>query len=223
LALFVVGLLGAALIANFFHYLPPRVWFCLFCPAVAAAALFAKGEFAPSHEGGRSTAEKLAVAAAAVLILWQAGHRWGRADQRLGEERVVEGQLRDLRIQPDQLYVNWGVGLPCEHLVRPLDASEPAFGMKCVGIPFALLTPLTTDRLAEFGIDNLFQALYQRKDVYLIASEFHVKLFGDYVQHRYGERLGFRLVRRSSYSMAPVFNLTVLKSPGPAPKTGSKP
>jgi len=217
--LFALGVLFALIIAGSFQYLPARVWFCLFCPAVAAAVLFAEGEFLPRTEV-TAIAQKLAVVAAVALLIWQAVQRWEEWQARAEIQQLAEDALRSLDSKPDQLYVIWAAGFPYEQVLRPFGTSDSARSMKCTGLLTALQTPILTNRLDEFGIENIDRALYQRKDVYLIAHPLHVELFREYVKRRYGENLEVRTIRpavlwKENLLVGTVVQLTPAKAPEP--------
>jgi hypothetical protein len=92
------------------------------------------------------------------------------------------------------LFVLWGAALPYEGLIHPLQTLTLSPDFKAIGLTLLARTPLTRDRLAQFKITDLYQALYQRKDVFLVSDELYNRLLAAYLAEHYGVRLGGKVV-----------------------------
>ena len=101
--------------------------------------------------------------------------------------RTLKEQVRRLTTGTDRLYVVWGGSFPFEWILpRDSLATWRRFKVYSFGCPAN--TPLADDRLREFGIDDLMQALYTRDDVLLISGAEYVPCMITYLrEHRHVE------------------------------------
>ena len=87
---------------------------------------------------------------------------------------------------PDHLYVIWGEKFPYDELILPLEALPKYESFKAVPLAWTYVTPFTTRRLQQFGITHLYQALYQRDDVFLIGCKSQEGILKRYLDVHYG-------------------------------------
>src|SRR5262249_15341504 len=97
---------------------------------------------------------------------WLAAIPRARSVQAMSN-RLVEA-IHDLRPQPDELYVDWGGSFPYELLLGSDQIRELA-PMRILVLGCANQTPINKARLREFQIDNLFQAIFERKNIRVIG------------------------------------------------------
>jgi len=94
------------------------------------------------------------------------------------------------RLDPDpgDLYALWGPTFPLD----AIDAdSSLAFmrDFKCVGLWYEQRHGPAQRRLAEYGIDDLYRALYERDNVFLMAHKGELRLLFEYVREHYDVQL----------------------------------
>src|SRR5205814_4853 len=75
--------------------------------------------------------------------------------------------------------------------VAPLQYPDTLQEFECLSLSWLLPTPVTERRLREFGITDLYRAIWERRDVYLVAYRPQVKMFEIYVRQHYGIDLAF--------------------------------
>jgi hypothetical protein len=115
-------------------------------------------------------------------------------------------QLRTLDPRPDQLYVVWAGSLPFEY-VLPYDSLDDLRCFKMLGLGCCTNTPITDQRLREFGISDLVTALYTRDDVFLIANDSYLALLQTYVAEHRGLRVEFRSIFTDAGRMFNVYQV----------------
>jgi hypothetical protein len=102
--------------------------------------------------------------------------------------------LAALRPRDDTLFVLWADAFPYQQLVLPLEPLPVPPSFKAVGLLWVTRTPLTARRLEEFGIDDLYKALYQRSDVLLLSNPIGNRILAAYLAKHYGVELRARAV-----------------------------
>lgn len=109
-------------------------------------------------------------------------------------ERLTRA-LATLRPRPDQLYVVWGGCYPFEMLLGEADF-QSLRALKMLATGFCCQSPVSDARLAEFGITDLYRAMWERPDVFVIGGPELNDLFANYVREHYGKRVVARTVLR---------------------------
>jgi hypothetical protein len=84
-----------------------------------------------------------------------------------------------------QLYVTWGASFPYE-LVPPLDPLREFRDLRILSLGVMTQSPVTAARMTEFGIDDLYRALYERDDILLISTDAHNRLLEQFVREHHG-------------------------------------
>jgi hypothetical protein len=153
-----------------------------------------------------------AVTAVVVMVLsfratWQSDAV--RQEKRSSSQTI----LRELGPRPDQLYVVWAEWFPYPFLVRPLNDLEDLRPFRCVAMSWLIPTPFTKRRLEEFHIHDVYRAIWERPDVYLVAGPGLLPVFKYYVQVHYHTKLDFHTTYElSTFS---VFQARPHESSGP--------
>src|SRR5262249_8012978 len=83
---------------------------------------------------------------------------------------------------------------PYQQVVPPLRPLPVPDSFKAVAFLWLTPTPLTNRRLAEFGIGDVYRALYERRDVVLLSNPLGNRLLAAYLAEHHGVRLGGRVV-----------------------------
>jgi hypothetical protein len=172
----------------FYFRLPARVYLPMFAAFPAAGLALAS---APPVRPRRRLVPFLLTCAAlvltAVLLAQRTDHE---VRQRVGR-RYLHAQALEMMARlsprPDQLFVLWSDEFPYEELVSPQDAGLPR-GFKAVGFGWTTPTPWTRRRLDEFGISDLYRALYEREDLLLVCKPERLPLLSAYLEQHYGVR-----------------------------------
>lgn len=110
----------------------------------------------------------------------------------------VTGMLGASEVAPQKIYVVWGNSLP--------PASVPAYQwgdvlrrQKIVWIGASLHSPVTKRMLAKLHITDLYRALYERDDVFLINSkQSRERLLAEYVRSRHDVKIIFMSVKHGA-------------------------
>lgn len=184
--------LGAGILMWSYH-LPPWVYQPL-AGFVAAAALV-WGTSTPMFMTARGRSGYIAVGI--LLGVVSGGAAWLRI---VGEHALFDrgaGKLRQFLVQldpqPDEVYVAWGEAFPFELIPA---TSDYGFLRKLniFWLSASSRTPAAAERLAEFGIDDLYRAIYERPDVFVFSIPSRHIFYARYVQEHCGSILAVRKV-----------------------------
>ncbi len=201
---------GAATLLYFFRHLPQRVYFPAFAAFPVAALVFAPG---------RLPARRRSVALAVGLALAFLALRTQRDLKAETFRRERHTQAKDLMARlaaPDRLFVLWAEDFPLEHVVLPLERLGIPADFKAVSFGWTTRTPLTERRLSEFGVTDLYAALYRHDGVFLVARPARLDLLKAYLKEHYGARPECRVVlEHPALGNARVFKLSAPPPPDP--------
>jgi hypothetical protein len=185
-------LTAVAVTAWLYQYLklPPRVYLPAFAAFPAAALAGAAGPrgWRDLHPAARPWDVAVLALLGALLALRTAFDLWESADNRARHARALD-MMAQLAPRPDQLFVVWGADLPFEDVVFPLRPTAPPPGLEAVGFGWMTRAPFTRRRLDEFGVADLYRALYERDDVRLVCTPARAQLLCSYLHERYGVRV----------------------------------
>jgi hypothetical protein len=195
--------LGLMLVLGVYYKLPHRVAFPLFLAALVGGALRPE-QYDEDDPGDRSADTKrqtdadhremfgvheamrrAAGLAAASLVIWCL---WDQVQTKAAVERYHSGMnafVDKLKPRSDQLFVLWREWFPIEKLVYPLESTRRLRDFRCLWLSAQLPTPLTERRLREFDISDIYLALCERSDVFLVAGDELFNLFEMYVRRHY--------------------------------------
>jgi len=181
--------------------LPPRVWHPMlgFCNLAALMAAVS-----PPLGAGFSRWQNWPTALVLVAVLALLPGEFNRArSESQAFQRVNEKWLAALAAldpQPDQLYVCWGAQFPYE-LLSPDDNLDCVRNLKILPLGTSLRTPTTDARQAQFGITDLYRALYEKENVFLVAGQPSVEAYRTYVREHYGVEVRARPVFSADLGM----------------------
>ena len=128
------------------------------------------------------------------LVVMLSGFCWVYLVQmsRLSESRVEltrchESAIDALRKQDRLVFVDWAGSLKPERL-SPWGGIEGLRGIRLVTLNVFQRTPLVTERLNEYGINDLYKALYTRDDVWLLTNRLDsfVNKYKTFIRAHYG-------------------------------------
>lgn len=134
---------------------------------------------------------RLVLEVAAVLLVisrlaWQTNQFFQEKTSREIRRQDAESFMATLCENPANLYVIWAQEFPYEELILPLEAPPRFENFKAIPLGWSYVTPLTANRLKEYGITEFYQALYQRDNLFLISSRANGKLLARYLFVHYG-------------------------------------
>jgi hypothetical protein len=195
-AVLVVVSVGLTVGLVVFYWLPVRVAFCLFSGALVASAMSPSGR---NGAGPSDPAARLARAAglllAAALALWSLK---GISDKQAEAERhhaAMRQALQTIQPRADQLYVLWRDWFQLEKLVDPFGDTRDLRDFRCVWLSGMLRTPITQRRLHEFGIDDLYRAIYERPDGIRVVAMYNLmQMYRFYVHWHFGVDTAYAVV-----------------------------
>jgi hypothetical protein len=177
-----------------YYWSPPRVVVPLFSAVVAYSAL----RPGPTRPGGQPDSVaagvpgSVALAVCAVILVLRTLGGLADADaDRLQRHREAARLVRQLNPRPDQLYLLWREQFPLEDLVTPLGDAAAMGRIQCLALGTLLETPFTERRLRKFGIDDVYRALWERPDVFLVTHKDLQDYLRRYVLLHYGTELEF--------------------------------
>jgi hypothetical protein len=185
-----------------FLYLPPHVSLPAFGGFAAATIAWSSGQW-----GWRdlwpwmslkadAVARTAALALVGVLLAWLVWADFQENATQYARHQLSVRMVKALEPRPNQLYVLGAASFPIEWILLPLGPLSIPRDFKAVGLGTNTQTPITDRRLQEFGIADLYRALYERGDVFLVTSEKNMigkVILAAYMKEHYGVRLGFGL------------------------------
>lgn len=96
--------------------------------------------------------------------------------------------LKDMALlapRSDQLFISWSVAFPIQDFVHPLKNPHYSKDFKLIFGGSAQQEGHSQRRLQEFHIDDIYQALYKRNDVFLISFPDDLPLMHIYLKEHY--------------------------------------
>jgi hypothetical protein len=217
-------LLAAAAVAVVlfqYFYLPRHVSFPAFGAFLAVAAACSEGGLPGRTPRPRALVCAGAALLACGLLLWRVGAVLDDARRDLGGHRRALRMMADLGPRPDRLFVLWADAFPYEYVVFPLESTSVPRAFKAVMFGVLTRTPITEGRLQEFRITDLYRALYERADVFLVNDADGNRLLGAYLAEHYGVRLGGRVAfAHPALGSCRVYSLTDLARRAPPSGAG---
>lgn len=175
---------------------PDRVYLPVVAGALWTSAFFARRDVLPPYRPlfgrwPRTTLRQALVAIALVVGavnlngLWREG-RWTR--ERAAELRAAIARLAP---RPDQLYVIFAGEFPYE-VILPFEDIEFMRPMKSLGTLHN--SGFNKRRMREFGITDVYTALYERSDVLLVSTDELNGWLAESVRRHRGVELVFKRV-----------------------------
>jgi len=110
------------------------------------------------------------------------------SESRVEWTRCYESAIDALRRQDRFVYVDWAGSLKPE-MLSPWGGIEGLRGLRFVMLNVFQRTPLVSEKLSEYGINDLYEALYTRDDVWLLTNglDSFVKTYKIFVREHYGD------------------------------------
>jgi hypothetical protein len=184
------------------RHLPLRVWLVMLCSFYATEAVLwcqAREEMPEGSEDARPThrlpiLSRVIVALFLALCVGQLKINWERSNRYRLLQREFRHDLEELKPRADQLFVTWGGDFPYQTFQLPDEATPASQEMQFLGLGVGNHEPVVQNRLRSFGINDLYQAFYQRNDVLLICIPRKRKLLEKYIQEHYHEKVLVRTV-----------------------------
>ena len=116
--------------------------------------------------------------------------------------RQVESALQSLHRLNGRAIVVVGIAIPIEFLPAGTVSHLP--GLDLVWLGALSRSPLMTQRLREVEIDDIYSALYEKRDVYLMCAPHLAPEFVTFIREHRGAEVDYELMRSFSFSEVPV-------------------
>ena len=103
------------------------------------------------------------------------------------------------RLNPseNQLYVIWGASLPFENNL-PFENTDYLSDFKILSLSTYLPTPFTKKRLEKHSIDNLYEALYKKDNLFLVVNTMrNIYFYTEYVREHFDVNIQFAHIYKS--------------------------
>lgn len=169
--LFVIVLVGSRLKMVPYVYIPILSFFTMLC-----ALHFEEGE------DKRKTG--VVTLLLAFITVWGIKAHAGVNRSRVETESLYLDTLKKLNPSSENLYVVWGPDL-LVHFPRVSSPNlYPNMKLICTGWP--LYTKVAQERLKEFQISDLYQALYEKENVYLVSDKGRESGLVEFIKAHYG-------------------------------------
>ncbi len=171
--------------------LPDRVLFPMMA-FLAYTALFSGGYSSIRYEGSYMT-----VASVSTLLLFVFISSFLTEEYKIGqsvkrERESFHNSVERLAPVEDDLYLVWGAAVPWESL-SPFDTLSFMRDWKLIILGTTLRTPITKARKEQFGIDNLYKALYEHDNINIIIRNIrYLYIYRVLVNEHYGVDLKFK-------------------------------
>lgn len=168
-------------------------------PVLAFPAALSVVLGAPRRSSPRARAIRILVGGAALAgVALSVEQRWHESRRARTHNEQLRQSIRELAPRPDQLMVAWGLGFPYEWIL-PLQDWRYLDGLRLYPLGWLQRSPVSEGTLRAFAVGDLYRALYERSDVFLMGNHPRgthlLQVFGE--EHR-GIRVRFEVVRRTS-------------------------
>ena len=189
---------GLSLLLWSYFRVPPRVYFSAFGVWVAVAIALSSGAGGLRAWSPRAAGGLLRTAALVLLgglLTWRVGALFFDNARDLVQHRATTQMAASLAPPGDRLFVVWTGAIPYELLVYPLERIDVPPQFRAIDLLIANpRVPPVAQRLRQRGITDLYRALFERRDVYLVSTNYLNGLLLTYLEEHYQVRLGFRVV-----------------------------
>jgi hypothetical protein len=113
-----------------------------------------------------------------------------RQDLNTDATRVI----RRMHLRPELLFVAWREQFPFQYVVEPLKDPTVLKPLRCLAISGLQETPFNRRRMEEFKIDDVYKAIWERPDVFLVTDHKLLPYFAKYVRAHYHKDLQFQIL-----------------------------
>lgn len=188
---------GIGVALSKWYWITPRVAFSLLSGVLAVTGLRPERDISATGTIGALVRKAVVGAAAVAAVGLSAWSLIGlaRIDTRCRQQNALKASLVDrLEPRPDQLFLCWSDRFPFEYLVTPLADLDGLRDFRCIGLSWLLPTPFTARRMEEFHVRDIYPAIWERPDVFLVASRRLIEMLGFYAMQHYDVRLKWRVV-----------------------------
>lgn len=193
----VLGCLLALVGLAVFRQAPLHVTLPVLSFPAALAVVFAAPPAAPASARVRGLSLLLAGLALAGVVL-SLEQRWQESRRARSRNESLRQSLEELQPRPDRLVVAWGLGFPYEWIL-PFEDWRYLNGLRLYPLGWLQRSPVSESTLRAFAVPDLYRALYERVDVFLMGNHPRgtrlLEIFGE--EHR-GVRVQFEVVSRTA-------------------------
>ena len=177
------------------RHMPLRVWLVMLCCLYVTEFVLRSRQSAtssPEEEKTEGTAKQrilTLVSLFSLLCLGQIKASKQVSDNQAYYEKELEHDLAELMPRPKQLYVTWGGDFPYQAFQLPEEGRPASRQMEFLGLGVGNHDAVVQDRLHSLAIKDLYQAFYQRDDIFLICVEEKKMMLSQYVWEHYHTRV----------------------------------
>ena len=130
----------------------------------------------------------------AVAIFYGATLMYGESVSAREHSESFRATIDTLAPKKDQLFIVWGASLPYVDIL-PFDTMDFMENFNLISLGTTLRTPVTKARMKEFGIDNIYRAPYEKKNIYFIVrNNKYLFLYTQFVKEHYDVDIKFRYI-----------------------------
>ncbi len=177
--------------------LPGRVYFPMFS-FLAACGMFLAGDGTGGGGYMRRLLTGIAGAAAVLWILAVVSNQHSLGAIKLHARSSFRKTIEDIEPRGERLFVVWGNALPYTHIL-PFDSLDFIRQLKLMSLGTTLRTPITRERMREFGIDDIYRALYEKPEVLLVVQDLkYLYYYSQYVLEHYGVNVQYRYIYQTT-------------------------
>jgi hypothetical protein len=181
-----------------YYWNPSRVLISLFAGALVCTGLRPDSDNPDGSRPAAGRAELVAWWAAGLctvyLVLRALQGMAGDDSYRQDLNTEVARAVRRMHLRPELLFVAWREQFPYQYLVEPLKDPAILKPFRCLAICGLQETPFHARRMQEFKIDDVYKAIWERPDVFLITDKLLFPYFARYVRAHYDKDLEFEVV-----------------------------
>ena len=212
----VASVYGLTLVAAWFLVtelrLVPRVSHGIFSVPVLAVMMQPYIKAGRSHLLRREDIGRWAPVALLVpVLIHYAQGRIEASETHLAASQETSQSIERSNLDREDLLVVWGGDFPYNEAVRPLDDGTLRDRVTLLASGWPSSSPLNAKRLREFEIDNAYQAIYSKDNVYLAAFDTRLPRFAQFVCEHYAKELAFEIRNDDPR----IYEVTELRRVGP--------
>lgn len=188
--------------------LPDRVYHPMFGFLVISVLFLADRDLHIGKSFGSLVKLMLYFGAAAGLIV-SISNQYTNCERITLLNRQFKQDISALHPRDDQLFIVWGAAFPYTRIL-PLDNFDYLGNMKLISLGTTLRTPITRARMKEYGVSDIYKALYEKDNVYLITNnDRHLYYYTEFIKEHYGADIQFRLAfKGNGFRVLNVFDET---------------
>jgi len=171
---------------------PPRVYYCMISQVLVVFLFLSEKEIqmTPKHKARIQGVLFSLTLIGLVLSIIQL-YEQSKTNELMSEK--LRQSITQLNPKKDELFVIWGANFP-HTAILPFDSMYFLNDFKAIQIGWPLRTPMTKKRMGEHSINDLYRAIFEKKNISLIVrKKNYISAYRHFVRKHYGQkvRLGY--------------------------------